>query len=143
MSKAELLKEWYQEVWERRNFDAIERLFNPDTMAEGLVPDMQVGPGDFRDLVMALGHLFGEIEVEIPKIVEGGDWVSALLRFHSTRADNGAPILATGQVMARFDGDRMVEAYNHFDFVSLFEQTGQFPQDTLPVCMTGQRLDWA
>ncbi len=45
--------------------------------------------------------------------------------------------------MARFKGGKMVEAYNQFDFISLFEQLGQLPQDTLPICMTGQQLDWA
>ena len=143
MTKSEVLKAWYAEVWEQGNTDAIQKYFSPDTMAEGLIPEMQVGPDDFRDLVAAFRHILGEIRVELPKIIEDGNWLSAILHVHTSRADNGAPIEVTGQVMARFRDGKMVEAYNQFDFVSLFEQLGQFPQDTLPVCMTGQRLDWA
>ncbi|KUJ85869.1 hypothetical protein AVO45_02505 [Ruegeria marisrubri] len=138
-----MLKAWYAEVWEQGNADAIQKYFSPDTMAEGLIPEMQVGPDDFRDLVAAFRHILGEIRVELPKIIEDGNWLSAILHVHTSRADNGAPIEVTGQVMARFRDGKMVETYNQFDFISLFEQLGQFPKDTLPVCMTGQRLDWA
>ena len=143
MSHADIVKGWYSEVWENGNLDAIDQFFAADTMAEGLIPEMQVGADDFRDLVMAFRHVLGDIKVELPKIVEDDDWVSAILHVSTTRADNGAPIQATGSVFARIKDGHMVEAYNQFDFVSLFEQLGQFPEDTLPVCMTGQRLDWA
>ena len=143
MSHADVLREWYSEVWENGNTDAIDQYFAPDTMAEGLIPEMQVGADEFRDLVMAFRHILGDIHVELPKIIEDGDWVSAIIHLTTTRADNGAPLQAAGSVIARIRDGRMVEAYNQFDFISLFEQLGQFPQDTLPVCMTGQRLDWA
>ncbi|MEX0319734.1 MAG: ester cyclase [Ruegeria sp.] len=143
MTKIEVLKEWYAQVWEQGNTEAIDQYFDPDTMAEGLIPEMQVGPDDFRDLVTAFRFILGEIRVELPKIIEDGDWLSAILHVHTSRADNGAPIEVSGQVMARFRDGKMVEAYNQFDFISFFEQLGQLPQDTLPVCMTGQRLNWA
>ncbi len=142
MTKSELLKAWYSEVWEQGNTDAIDQYFLPDTMAEGLIPEMQVGADDFRDLVTAFRHLLGDIRVELPKIIEENDWLSAILHVHTSRADTGAAVEVSGQVMARFKDGKMVEAYNQFDFVSFFEQLGQLPQDTLPVCMTGQRLDW-
>lgn len=142
MTNSEILREWYSEIWEKGNTDAIEDYFAPETMAEGLIPEMQVGADDFRDLVTAFRHVLGDITVDMPKIIENGDWVSAILNVKTFRADNGAPIEVTGQVMARFKENKMVEAYNHFDFISFFEELGQFPTDTLPVCMTGQRLDW-
>jgi len=143
MSHADVLREWYSEVWENGNTDAIDQYFAPDTMAEGLIPEMQVGADEFRDLVMAFRHILGDIHVELPKVIEDDDWVSAIIHLKTTRADNGAPLEAAGSVIARIRDGRMVEAYNQFDFISLFEQLGQLPQDTLPVCMTGQRLDWA
>lgn len=142
MTNSEILRNWYSEVWEKGNTDAIDQFFAAETLAEGLIPEMQVGADDFRDLVTAFRHVLGEITVELPKIIENGNWVSAILNVKTFRADNGAPLEVTGQVMARFKDNRMVEAYNHFDFISFFEELGQFPSDTLPVCMTGQRLDW-
>ncbi|KUJ81778.1 ester cyclase [Ruegeria profundi] len=143
MSHADLLRNWFAEVWENGNTDVIDQYFAPETMAQGLIPEMQVGADDFEDLVTAFRHVLGDIKVELPKILEDGDWVSAIVHLKTTRADNGAPLQATGSVIARVRDNRVVEVYNQFDFISLFEQLGQFPKDTLPVCMTGQRLDWA
>lgn len=143
MTKSELLKEWYDQVWVHGDLEAIDQFFDPDTMAEGIIPEMQVGVDDFRDLVTAFRYHVGKIDVKLPKTIENGDWVAAMLHVHTSRADNGAPIEVTGQVMARFKDDKVVEAYNQFDFISLFEQLGQLPEDTLPICMTGQQLAWA
>ncbi|WP_372574480.1 ester cyclase [Ruegeria jejuensis] len=143
MTKSDILKQWYDRVWVQGDLDAIDQFFAPETAAEGIIPEMQVGADDFRDLVTAFRFHVGDIRVDMPKTIENGDWVAAILHVNTSRADNGAPIEVTGQVMARFKDDKVVEAYNQFDFVSLFEQLGQFPADTLPVCMTGQQLDWA
>ncbi len=142
-SNTEILQNWYDQVWVKGDLDAIDTFFEPDLVASGIVPEMQVGRDDFRDLVTAFLAHVGEVEVKLPITVENGDWVSAFLHVHTARGDNGAPIEVTGQVMARFENGKIVEAYNQFDFVSLFEQLGLFPSDTLPICMTGQRLDWA
>jgi ketosteroid isomerase-like protein len=142
MTKAELLRNFYQEIWVNGDLEAVDRYFAPDARADGIIPEMQVGPEEFRELVAAFRHMLGEIRFDMPKVIENGDWAAAIIHAHTSRADNGAPVEVTGQTMARFEGDRLVEAYNQFDFVSLFEQLGQFPPDTLPVCMTGQRLAW-
>ncbi|MFD3189641.1 ester cyclase [Sedimentitalea sp. HM32M-2] len=143
MSKSDQLRKFYEDVWVKGDLDAIDMYFSADAQAGGIIPEMQVSPDDFRDLVSAFKTLLGDIRFDMPKVIENGEWAAAIIHAHTSRADNGAPVEVTGQTMARFDGDKMVEAYNQFDYVSLFEQLGQFPDDTLPVCMTGQRLDWA
>lgn len=143
MTKSELLKKWYDQVWVQGNVDAIDQFFASDTLAEGLIPEMQVGADDFREFVTAFRYHLGDIRVDLPIVIENGDWASAIVHVHTSRADNGAPIEVTGQVMVRVKNSKIVEAYNQFDLISLFEQLGQMPEDTLPVCMTGQQLEWA
>jgi ketosteroid isomerase-like protein len=142
MRKTELLQRWYDEVWSNGNLDMIDELFSPDTVAKGLLPEMAMGPGDFRELVHAIHELVEDITVQLPITVEQDDWLSAVAVAQAKRSDTGVPIQATGHVIARFEGDRMVETYNQFDFMSFFEQLGQMPAGTLPACMIGQRLDW-
>ncbi|WP_425045521.1 ester cyclase [Primorskyibacter sp. S87] len=143
MTNAELLHKWYEEVWVNGNLDAIDDYFTPDTKAAGIIPEMRVGIDDFRDLVGAFQMHLEDIKFEMPMIVEQGDWASAILKADMKRADNGAPVTVTGMTMVRTNGQRIVEAYNQFDYVSLFEQLGQMPPDTLPIAMTGQKLDFA
>ncbi len=143
MTNSELLKAWYTEVWEKGNTDAIDDFYAPGTNAEELIPNLHVGIEELRDLVVAFRHLLGEIKVNLTKTVEENDWVSDVYEVHTSRADNKEPIYVTGHVMSRIRDGKIVETYNQFNFISLFEQLGQFPQDTLPIGMTGQRLDWA
>ncbi len=143
MTKTELLQRWFDEVWFRGNLDAIDEMFVPASEAKGILPEMEMGPREFRELVEVMREHVGDIKVTMHKSIESGDWLAALVQAHMVRTDNGAPIDMTGQVIARFAGDKIVEAYNQFDMISLFEQLGQLPPDTLPICMTGQVLAWA
>lgn len=143
MTNSELLKAWYNEVWEKGNTEAIGDFYAPGTNAEELIPNLHVGIQELQDLVVAFRHLLGEIQVDLTKVVEDKDWVSAVYQVHTSRADSGEPIYVTGHVMSRIQNGKITETYNQFNFISLFEQLGQFPEDTLPICMTGQKLDWA
>ena len=142
MTKIELLQRWCDEVWRKGNLDAIDELFDPSAVTSGVVPQLQIGPEDFRELVTVLRHHVRDIEVTILKTVEQDDWLAAMIQFNTSRADNGAPIEVAGQVLLRYAGDKMIEAYNHFDYLSFFEQLGLVPPDSLTICLTGHKLDW-
>ena len=44
----------------------------------------------------------------------------------------------TGTIHARIADGKILEAYNHFDFLGLFAQLGQLPPDVLGRCLSGQ-----
>ena len=140
MQKAEILNNWYRRVWEQGDLNAIDEMFRPDTKAAGLLPDMRLGPDDFKELVFMVQELVEEIHSEIVKTVEQGDWLAALVQISTTNCMTGAPVSVSGQVMVRFEGDIMVETYNAFDFLSFFEQMHLLPEQVLPICLSGQRV---
>lgn len=142
MTKIEVLQRWCEEVWGKGNLEAINELFDPSAVTSGVVPHLQIGPDDFRELVTVLLNHVGSIEATILNTVEQDDWLAAMINFKTTRADTGAPVEVAGQVMLRFNGDRMVEAYNHFDYLAFFEQLGFVPANSLTVLLTGHSLDW-
>ncbi len=143
MTNIERLRAWYTEVWENGNLGSIGDFFADDTIASGIVPEIQVGTDELRELVMAFQAHVGKFHIDLPKVIEQGDWVAALVIVRTTRGDTGAPLEVTGQIMTRFQDGKIVEAYNHFDYVSLLEQMELLPADTIPICLTGQRLTWA
>ncbi|TDE35068.1 ester cyclase [Antarcticimicrobium sediminis] len=143
LTKTELFERWCDEVWRKGNLDAIDDFLKTSTLTAGVVPHMQMGPADFRELVTVVRFHVGPIEPTIQHCVEQGDWLAVMMQFDSTRADNGAPIQVPGQVFLRFEGDKMVEAYNLLDFMSFFEQLGLLPPDALTICLTGHKLDWS
>jgi len=140
MDRAELLSRWYHRVYVEGDLDAVDEIFTDAMQARGLLDDMQVGPEDIRVFAMALVNLVDEPNLRLVKIVESGDWVAALIEAEGKRVTDGVEIRAMGQLMARFEGDRIAEAYNSFDFMALFRQLGLLPEDAVALGMTGQKI---
>lgn len=140
MDRVSKLEEWYHQVYLQGELDAVETLFTEKTRAAGLMADAQVGPEDIRVFAMALMHMVDAPRFRIAKAVEAGDWLAALIETEAIRADTGKPIRVIGQLMARFEGDQIAEAYNNFDFVSFFEQMDLLPEHSLALGMSGQRI---
>ena len=139
MSPLELLKEWYDSVWVKQDLDAIDRLFTPDIEAQGMM-DFGVGPDDFRVLAEAMLAQVEVNEIRFDREVELGDWVWATFTAHAVTLANRAPVQATGQIMARFNGGKIVEAYNQVDFLTFLEQLGYLPPDSLALCLSGEGI---
>ncbi|MCB2119266.1 MAG: ester cyclase [Rhodobacteraceae bacterium] len=140
MSKLKLLQDWYRQVWVEADLDAVDRYFSPRTGADGLMPDGQVGPEDFKALVPALLALVRNLDIRIDRSIEAGDWLWAQISVHAVTAEGMAPICAAGQVMMRIEGDRITEAYNAFDFLTFFQQAGLLPEDAFLLLLSGERL---
>lgn len=140
MTKHDILQSWYKRVWIDVDLDAIDEIFRPDSLAEGVIPGMQMGPEDFRELVPMALSLINSPSFSLNKTLEDGDWASSVYTLSAFGSDNGRPIHCMGQVCARFEGDKIVEAYNSFDFMGLFEQVGLLPENSTVLCLTGQSL---
>ena len=135
------LEAWFNEVWGNGNLALIDSIFAPDAQANGLMSNAAVGPKDFHDLVPAMLRLVRNVDVKLEQHLTAGDWMSVLLRFTGLSARDGRPVDFTAQVMGRMtESGQFTEVHNNVDFISLFEQLGHLPQDTLALCLTGEVL---
>ena len=139
MTPLETLRTWYDRVWMQGDLDAIDMLFAPDTEARGMM-DFAVGPEDFKAIVPAFLAQMEIQDIVYDKVVEMGDWVWANMSAHAIARATETPVTATGQIMVRVQGGKIVEAYNQFDFLGLFEQLGYLPPDSLALCLSGEGL---
>jgi len=137
MTPTETLKIWYDRVWMQADLAAIDDLFTPETHAEGMMA-FSIGPEDFKALVPAFLAQIEAPNFRFDKVVECGDWVWAHISVHATAAGTEHPVVTSGQIMARVVDGRIVEAYNQFDFLTLLEQLGYLPQDSLALCLSGE-----
>ena len=138
--KADLLQDWFDSVWRDGDEDAIPRLLSATSGARGILPDLSLNRTEVTELVVLIRERLGPIAITLPQVLEQGDWASALIEVHSTAADDGAKIHAFGQIIARFEGDMMVEVYHSFDFLTFFQQMGQMPNNALALLLSGTRL---
>jgi hypothetical protein len=140
LGKIDFLRDFYRRVWIEADPGAIDDFFAPRAGADGLMPDGQVSAEDFRALVPALLSLVRNLRIDIDRDIEAGDWLWAQITVHALPAQGVTPISAGGQIMMRIEDDKIVEAYNAFDFISFFEQAGLMPQDAFLLLLSGERL---
>ena len=138
--KIDILRDWFQDIWVRAELDRIESYFLPRTGAEGLLADGQVGPEDFRALVPALRPVVRGLTISIDRWHEDADWLWALTTVRAQSARDLRPVEASGHVMMRFEGGKIAEAYNCFDFLTFFAGVGLLPEDAFLLLVSGERL---
>jgi hypothetical protein len=140
MTGVEILDAWYKRIWVENDLGAIHDYFDVDALANGLMPDGAVDIADFMAIVPAVQRLIRNIEVSLDLSMESDDKAWALITMKAQRAQDLADVSLTGQVMIRTKNNKIIEAYNHFDFIGFFEKLGSLPQDTLALCLSGEEL---
>ena len=126
------LEEWFEEVWNKGREEAIEEMMLPDVETHGLQhPDgtRVNGRQAFRSFHKQLRSSFSEIHVEVQQTVTEGNMTMALCEVTGIHTGDGLGWPATGKRVAftgmclvRLQDGRVAEAWNQFDFESLYRQ---------------------
>jgi ketosteroid isomerase-like protein len=136
----EVIETWFRRVWTEQDSSAIEELFIPDGKARGLGANVRIGPEGFKQFHSALTGLLSDFVITIDKSVESGEWISAVCTLRAKSRQSGAPIEFTGSVMIRIADGKLTEAYNHWDFLSMFCQLGLLPAGTFEKALGGGKV---
>jgi steroid delta-isomerase-like uncharacterized protein len=129
-----VVRRWFEEVWNKGRAEAIDEMFDEEGVAHGLADEKGAalrGPAGFKPFFRKLRGAFPEMEVVVDDTVSEGDKVAArctvrarhegdALGFRATRR----PVEFTGMTFVRVRGGKIVEAWNTFDFMSMFRQLG-------------------
>ncbi|WOI34040.1 ester cyclase [Tritonibacter scottomollicae] len=142
MKNSALLHHWFEEVWNKDNLAVIDELLDPDVVFNGSL-DSVVSPGvDYKEVVTAMKALLDQAHVTITHSMDEGDLAMVRVRVNGVGHSHAQKLDFTGHVTVRVRDGRFIEFYTDFDYLRMFEQLGQLPTDSLPVCMTGERLTW-
>ncbi len=129
-----LFRRWFEEVWNRGRAEAIDEMFAEDGVAHGLADAAGQplrGPAGFRPFFRSFRDAFPDIEVVVEDVIAEGDKVAALCSVQATHGGDALGFAATGRAVeiggmtfARVRGGKIVEAWNNFDFMAMFQQLG-------------------
>ncbi len=137
-----LLLESTYAIWVQNDLTAIDKYFTSDLKAEGFLASTSLGPDDFREFVPMINAIMTNVEVEPLILTESGVWVHLLYQCKAVSVVDKRPIDIISQLCVRFEGDKIVEFYDTFDYMTLFEQMGRLPEHTLEGLLSGETLDW-
>lgn len=145
MSKIEVIRTFFKEVWSNERAEVIDELFQPDTTdeqtADGLQKEGKMSPEDFKAFHSALLGLIKDVVITIEDdFIEKDEWVVSRCTLDAQGRKDGRPVQIKGSAWARITDGKIREAHNYFDFLHLFEGLGLLPKDTMMTCMQGQRI---
>jgi steroid delta-isomerase-like uncharacterized protein len=134
-----LSREWFEQVWNRRDESAIARLASSQVICHGLGEDRQPVQGldQFLRFRRAFLSAFPDVKVQVGDILVDGD--KAAIRFTITGTHTGEGIglpptgrgfTASAMVICRWQNGQVVEAWNEFDAAGMMQQL-QSPQAKL------------
>ena len=129
-----LFQRWFEEVWNKGRAEAIDEMFAADGVAHGLTDASGAelrGPAHFREFHRSFREAFPDIRVTVEDVLAEGDKVSGRCSVRGTHRSDALGFAVTNRAVA-FDGmcivrirdGQIVEAWNNFDFLSMYQQLG-------------------
>jgi len=115
---------WFEEVWHKRNETAIDELLHPNAVIHGLKTDPdKKGPEAFRPFYEAFCKDFPQINVEVTPIFINDEFEASHCVVTGQDAA-GRNVKFEGITIARFENGKLIEGWNGFDFVTMYDQIG-------------------
>jgi len=132
MNEAETVaRRWFEEVWNQGQEHVIDELMADDAVFHGLGDEPIRGPGAFRPFYHQFRTAFPDIRIVVAQVINEGD--TSVLRCDVTATHSGPgitdrvtgnPVRFGGICIARAKNGKLVEGWNHFDFLSVYQQVG-------------------
>jgi steroid delta-isomerase-like uncharacterized protein len=128
------VREWFDQVWNRKREDAIDRMMSPAAVIHDLPGGSMKGPAGFKPFYRKFLLAFPDLQIEVLRTISEGDLVATHCRVSATHSGDALGPPAThrqasimGIAIARIQNDQLVEGWNCFDFLSLYQQLGLLP----------------
>ena len=129
-----LVRRWFEEVWNQGRSEVIDELLAEDGIIHGLT-DTAGNPvrglqafhdfhdqfrGAFPDIIVSVEDAIAEGDKVVTRCSVRGQHTGDSLGFKATNA----PVKFDGVAIVRIENGKIVEAWNHFDFMEMNRQLG-------------------
>lgn len=124
MSPATLLQQWFDEVWNKANESFIDQMLHKDVIIHGLDPvGTSKGVESFRTFYKNFKESFPSVHVDVKPLVSDGEYATAYCHV-SAKHVKGNNISFCGLCVAKFKDGKLVEGWNNYDFLKMYQQLG-------------------
>ena len=130
----QLVRRWFEEVWNQGRAGAIDEMLDEYGIAHGLSDDPSnpiKGPSGFKPFHSLFREAFPNMMIVVEDMVAEGDKVAARCSVRGRHegdfrgfAATQSPVDFTGMTIVRIANGKIVEAWNNFDFLTLNKQVG-------------------
>jgi len=136
----ETVRTWFRRVWEEEDASAIDEMMQHDSSSAGFGSQTLVGPEQFKQMHSAMCDLLSDTKVTFDKVMQQDDWISLLCTITAKSKDTGQTVTLTGSAWIRAGDGKILEGYDHFDFMGLWGQLGMLPPNSFEQGLAGQKI---
>lgn len=129
-SNSELIRRWFEQVWNAKNAGAIEDLLDPEVVVHGLGEPIR-GIDEFKRFHRTFLAGFSDTQVVVEDAFEEADRVCVRVTVRASHDGDGlgfkatgSPVEFTGMGICRVRDGKFVEVWNEFDFLRMYTQVG-------------------
>ena len=124
MSNTELLVQWYEEVWNRNNEAYVDQAMHRSAIIHGLDPSGTFsGTEPFKAFHKQFKANFPTIHIKVTPLLSNDDMAAGYC--HVTgRSHDRREVSFTGLTVFKFDNGIIIEKWNNFDFLKMYQQLG-------------------
>jgi predicted ester cyclase len=127
-----LMHRWFEEVWNQGRESAIDEMSYHDVTGHGLQSqdgNEVNGMESFKTYYRQMRSALSDIHVVVEDVITEGDLTVARCTVTAKhtgeglgKVPKGNPINFTGMTMARMKDGKIAEAWNNFDFQTMYQQ---------------------
>jgi len=129
----QLMRRWFQEVWNEGRIETVYELFSPEAIAhgqEGAEGEIH-GPEEFVRFVQKIRGAFSEMQLTVEDVFATDD--RGALRWSSVMTHNGETlgmpasgrtVRVRGVTLVRFANGKIVEGWDNWDELGMLQQIG-------------------
>ena len=122
MSTSELIMQWYDEVWNKANEGFIDEMMHRDIIVHGLDPaGTTKGIENFKSFYRNFRTSFPEVHIDVKPLVSDDKAVSVWCHVTAKHV-KGNTVSFSGLSAGRYEGGKLVEGWNSFDFLKMYQQ---------------------
>ena len=125
-----LVRRWFEDVWNNGRTSAIDEMLSSNAVIRGLGADL-IGPEGFKPFHAAYRQAFPDVTIRLEHLISEGDIVAVRWSGTGTHQGEGLGMAATGRrvqfsgmAFVRVEGAQIIEAWNNFDQLGMFQQLG-------------------
>lgn len=124
MTTAALLQQWFREVWNNANESFIDQAMDHDVVIHGLDPTGTTrGINNFKQFYKNFRESFPAIHIDIDPLLHNEEFAAGFCKVtaHHVKGNN---VSFSGICVIRCKDDKLVEGWNNFDFLKMYQQLG-------------------
>jgi len=114
---------WMKEVWDNGREDAIDEMMDANAIVHGIDGVNAPGPEGFKVFFKSFKQQFPDISIDVEDVISEADFETARCNVNAVDA-NGKKVNFSGITWLQVRNGKIVEAWNSFDFLSMYQQLG-------------------